>query len=90
MPLFAAWLCPARPGTAQDQGITVPGIFAQEPEAKRKRTGKKLSAVETINYSKYFDRWMAEVGITYKNWVKAHATASIIVLLGCVFRITFL
>lgn len=78
-------------GNAEEQGILVPGLQAQEPEAKKKkRTGKKLPVVESINFSKYFDRWMAEVGITYKNWVKAHSTATTIVLLDCVFHIAFL
>ena len=39
---------------------------------KKRRTGKPREPSELITIEKYFQKWLAEKGLTYKNWTQHH------------------
>jgi hypothetical protein len=39
-----------------------------------------------VNFKNYFERWLAEAGITYRTWVSQHRRDQIWVRLGLEFR----
>ena len=40
--------------------------------SKKRRTGKPREPSELITTEKYFQKWLAEKGLTYKNWTQHH------------------
>jgi hypothetical protein len=75
-------------GTTPNRDVEVPGVDSpQEPEKKRpKPTGKPKPIEERVNFKNYFERWLAEAGITYRTWVSQHRRDQIWVRLGLEFR----
>ena len=53
-----------------------------QPE-KVKRSGKPLPLETKVNFKAYFERWLAEVGISYKTWVAQHRADLVWVFLDC-------
>eukprot|EP00435_Cladocopium_sp_Y103_P008271 s3656_g2.t1 len=77
-------LLPAAAGNTPDRDVVVPGTdAAEEPERKRpKPTGKAKPIEERLTFKAYFERWLAEAGITYRTWVSQHRADQIWVCLG--------
>jgi len=73
--------------TPDRSGVIVPGTAMEEapdtpPEKKPKRSGKPKPLEDRINFQVYFQRWLAEKGITYRSWISQHRRQHIWVYLG--------
>ena len=53
-----------------------------EPEKVKKRTGKPRAAADRLKFAEYFERWLAEKGITFRSWLQEHRRKHLWLWLG--------
>ena len=71
--------------TPDRNGVIIPAMEEAPdtpPEKKPKRTGKPKPLEDRINFQVYFQRWLAEKGITYRSWIAKHRKQHVWVCLG--------
>ena len=94
-------LTPARGQPSPDHNVMIPGASTDvekdkekekdkqttEPEKVKKRTGKPRAAADRLKFTDYFERWLAEEGITFRTWLQEHRKKNLWVCLGKNYRI---